>query len=116
MCIRDRIIVSGEKTIGIIQHDGTEIKADVVISNADLPYTYRWLLPDKRKSDHLDNLKYSCSAICFHWGLDKVYPQLDHHNVFLSDDFQNALDSIFRNKTVSENPSFYVHAPARTDP
>jgi phytoene desaturase len=111
-----QIVVSGKKASGVILHDGTEIKADFVISNADLPYTYRSLLPDKRKSDHLDNLKYSCSAVCFHWGLDKVYPQLDHHNVFLSDDFRNALNSIFREKTASENPSFYVHAPARTDP
>jgi phytoene desaturase len=110
-----QIIVSGKRVNGVILNNGTEIKADIVISNADLPYTYRCLLPDKRKSVHLDNLKYSCSAICFHWGLDKVYPQLDHHNVFLADDFRNALDSIFRDKTVSENPNFYVHAPARTD-
>jgi phytoene desaturase len=111
-----QIIVSEKKTSGIILNDGTEIKADIVISNADLPYAYRSLLPDRRKSKHLDNLKYSCSAICFHWGLDKIYPQLDHHNVFLSDGFRNALDSIFRDKTASENPSFYVHAPVRTDP
>lgn len=111
-----KIITEGKKAGGIVLHDGTEINADIVISNADLPYAYRNLLPDKRKSVHLDNLKYSCSAICFHWGLDKVYPQLDHHNVFLSDDFRNALDQIFRDKSVSDNPSFYVHAPVRTDP
>jgi phytoene desaturase len=110
-----QIMVSGKKATGVILGDGTEIKADIVISNADLPYVYRKLLPDKRKSARLDRLKYSCSAICFHWGLDKIYPQLDHHNVFLSDDFRNSLDRIFKDKTVSDDPSFYVHAPARTD-
>jgi phytoene desaturase len=111
-----QINVSGKKADGIILWDGTDIKADIVISNADLPFTYRKLLPDKRKSARLDKLKYSCSAICFHWGLDKTYPQLDHHNVFLSDDFRNSLDRIVKDKTVSENPCFYVHAPARSDP
>jgi phytoene desaturase len=111
-----QIIVSGNKTTGIILQNSNEIKADIIISNADLPYAYRNLLPDKRKSIHLDKLKYSCSAICFHWGLDKVYPQLDHHNVFLSDGFRESLDSIFRDKSVGDNPSFYIHAPARTDP
>ena len=111
-----QISVSGKKAGGIILHDGTEIKADIIIANADLPYVYRNLLPDKRKSIHLDKLKYSCSALCFYWGLDKVYPQLDHHNVFLSDRFSEGLDRIFRDKTVSDNPSFYVHAPVRTDP
>ena len=111
-----QIMVSGKKAKGIILSDATEIKADIVISNADLPYVYRKLLPEKRKSARLDRLKYSCSAICFHWGLDKIYPQLDQHNVFLSDDFRDSLDRIFKDKTVSDNPSFYVHAPVRSDP
>jgi len=111
-----QIMVSGKKAKGIILSDATEIKADIVISNADLPYVYRKLLPERRKSARLDRLKYSCSAICFHWGLDKIYPQLDHHNVFLSDDFRDSLDRIFKDKTVSDNPSFYVHAPVRSDP
>ena len=29
--------------------DGTEIKADIIVANADLPYVYRKLLPDKRQ-------------------------------------------------------------------
>ena len=111
-----KIIVAGRKAYGIILHDGTEIKADIVVANADLPYVYRNLLPDKRASYHIEKLKYSCSAICFHWGLDKVYPQLEHHNVFLSDGFRKGLDRIFKDKSVSDNPSFYIHAPVRTDP
>ena len=111
-----KITVKGKRAEGIILDDGSEIKADIVIANADLPYVYRELLPDRRASFLLDKLKYSCSAICFHWGLDKAYPQLVHHNVFLSDSFKKGLDRIFKEKSVSDNPSFYVHAPVRTDP
>jgi phytoene desaturase len=111
-----KINVNRSKAESIILSDGTEVKADVIVANSDLPYVYRKLLPDKGKSAHLDKLKYSCSAICFHWGLDRQYPQLAHHNVFLSDKFEEGLDRIFKDKTVSDSPSFYVHAPARTDP
>jgi phytoene desaturase len=101
---------------GVIFQDGTEVTADIIVANADLPYVYRKLLPDRGKSRRLDRLKYSCSAICFHWGLDKVYAQLGHHSVFLSDGFREGLDEIFKNKSVGDHPSFYIHAPVRTDP
>jgi len=111
-----QIIISGNKAGGIVLQDGTEVKADIVVANADLPYVYRSLLPDRRKAARLEKLNFSCSAISFHWGLDKVYPQLGHHSVFLSDQFREGLDRIVRDKSVGDNPSFYVHAPARTDP
>jgi len=109
------IKLNGKKAEGIVLDDGKEINVDVVVANADLPYVYRSLLPDKGKSKRLDRMNYSCSAICFHWGLDKIYPQLAHHNVFLSDEFIGGLDAIFKDKTVNNRPCFYVHAPARTD-
>jgi phytoene desaturase len=109
------IKVNGKVAESILFADGSEFKADIVVANADLPYVYRNLLPDRAKSRRLDNMKYSCSAICFHWGLDKVYPQLGHHSVFLSDGFREGLDRIFKEKTLSDNPSFYIHAPVRSD-
>jgi phytoene desaturase len=111
-----KIRTKGKKAESIIFEDGSEIIADIIVANADLPYVYRKLLPDRGKSRRLDRKKYSCSAICFHWGLDKVYPQLGHHSVFLSDEFREGLDSIFRDKSICDHPSFYVHAPVRTDP
>jgi phytoene desaturase len=110
-----KITVKGKVAERIILQDNTEIKPDIIVANADLPYVYRELLPDKNKSRRLDNLKYSCSAISFHWALDKVYPQLGHHSVFLSDGFREGLDTIFKDKSISDTPSFYIHAPVRTD-
>ena len=109
------VILNGKKAEGIRLNGGAEIKADIIVANADLPYVYRELLPDRRISARLDRLKYSCSAICFHWGVDKVFLQLGHHNVFLSDGYRISLDRIFKDKLIDDKPSFYVHAPTRTD-
>jgi len=114
-CPVSKISVNGNKTQGIVLEDGTMITADLVIANADLPYVYKELLPDKQASERLRKLKYSCSAIVFHWGVDKVYPQLDHHSVFLNEPYKEGLNKIFKEKSLSDNPSFYIHAPVRTD-
>lgn len=111
-----RIPVRGNRALGFEFSDGTATEADVVIANADLPYVYRELLPPSFKSWKLKRMKYSCSALVFHWGLDKVYPQLGHHSIFLSDDFRQGLDAIFKRRSIGKDPSFYVHAPVRTDP
>ena len=111
-----KINTDGHIAKGVIFQDNSEFTADVVVANADLPYVYRKLLPDKRKSAKLDRMKYSCSAICYHWGLDKKYPHIGQHSVFLSDGFRDGLDRIFKDKSLGDRPSFYLHAPSRTDP
>ena len=110
-----KIITKGNKAEGISLSCSQEVKADLVVVNADLPYAYRKLLPDRKLARRLERKKYSCSAMCFHWGIDKYYPQLDHHNVFLSDGYRISLDRIFKDKLIDDRPSFYVHAPSRTD-
>jgi len=111
-----RVIIGDHRAKGIVLEDGNTFESDLVISNADLPYTYRKLLPDRMRSNRIERMKFSCSSLCFHWGLDRAYPQLDQHNVFLSDNFREGLDKIFREKSVGDDPCFYVHAPARKDP
>lgn len=89
---------------------------DLIVANADLPYVYQNLLPKRNVFRGLESRSYACSAIVFHWGLKKAYPQFAHHSVFLSKDFSKSLDAIFTDHSISANPSFYVHAPVRTDP
>jgi phytoene desaturase len=110
------ILVNGGRAEGVLLEDGRTLTADVIVANADLPYVYRSLLPYGAEARRLEGLKYTCSAIMFYWGVDKIYPQLGHHNIFRSGDYRASFDRIFRDNTLPDSPSFYVHAPARIDP
>jgi phytoene desaturase len=112
----ERIEHDGKQATGIVLKDGRTCEADVIVVNADLPYAYRDLLQDEAEAQKLDRKKFTCSAIMFYWGVDKVYPQIKHHNVWLAGDYKASFDRIFKDNTLPEEPSFYVHAPARTDP
>ncbi len=111
-----RVLVEKNIARGVVFSDGSKATADVIIANADLPYVYRELLPPGWKSRRIERMKYSCSALVIHWALDKQYPQLGHHSTFLADNFREGLESIFRDKSMGDDPCFYIHAPVRTDP
>jgi phytoene desaturase len=111
-----QIEVDGNRATGVVLEDGSRLSADVIVADADLPYVHSHLLPDKTEAHRLERLKYTCSAIMFYWGVDKVYPQLGTHNVFLADDYRTSFDRIFKDHLLPNEPSFYIHAPARTDP
>jgi len=110
-----QIHITNKEADGILLEDGSIIHAGIIIANTDLPYVYSQLLPKSRISEKLNKMEYSCSAIVFHWGVDKVYPQLDHHSIFLNDPYKKGMEKIFNEKTFSDNPSFYIHAPVRSD-
>jgi phytoene desaturase len=111
-----RLLTNKTKVMGVELENGQPLVADIFIGNADLPYVYKNLLPDKAEAKKLDKKLYTCSTIMFYWGVDKEYPQIAHHNVFLGGDYKASFDQIFKDHTLPDVPSFYVHAPARTDP
>ncbi|MBN8580721.1 MAG: phytoene desaturase [Anaerolineae bacterium] len=110
-----KINVGKSKVESVIAADGKTYTADIFVGNADLPYIYKELLPDTKEAKKLDEKLYTCSTIMFYWGVDKPYKQVAHHNVFLGGDYKASFDQIFEDHTLPEIPSFYVHAPARTD-
>jgi phytoene desaturase len=110
-----KLQVEGSKIIGAETFDGKTYTADIFVGNADLPYIYKELLPDTKEAKKLDEKLYTCSTIMFYWGVKKQYPQIAHHNVFLGGDYKASFDQIFEDHTLPEVPSFYIHAPARTD-
>jgi phytoene desaturase len=112
----EKIEVMDSRASGVILQDGSHLSADVIVANADLPYVYRHLLPDKAMVNRLERLKYTCSAVMFYWGVDKVYSQLDTHNLFVAGDYRTSFERVFKDKSLPDEPNFYVHTPVRTDP
>lgn len=101
---------------GVILMDGHRLEADVILANADLPYVYDELLPDKSLAEPLKQKRFSCSTINFFWGLDKPYETLGPHTLFLADDYRENFERIIRDLGLPDNPCLYIHAPARLDP
>lgn len=112
----ERIQVENKRARGVLLKDGSSMPAEVVVANADLPYVYSSLLPGDPAAARLEKKRYTSSAVMFYWGVDRVVPQLDVHNVFLADDYRGSFDRIFKDHSLPDQPSFYVHAPARVDP
>ncbi len=110
-----KITIEGKKTSGIQFENGQIEKADLVIANADLPYVYDSLLPDKRVASKIKKLDYTCSAFIFHFAMDKTYPKFEQHNVFVSNNYRDNIQAVFKEKKIPSDVSFYVHAPARHD-
>lgn len=112
----DRIEVNGSRARGVVLDDGRCLQADVVVASADLPYVYQHLLPDEDLAQRMVRKRFSCSVISFFWGVDKPYPSLAPHTLFLADDYRENFDSIIDRLALPQNPSLYIHAPTRLDP
>lgn len=115
------ITTEGRKATGVVLGDGTVHKADAVVSNADVAYTYMNMVDPKvrkRNSDaNLKRMKYSMSLFVIYFGTNRRYldSKLKHHNIILGPRYKGLLDDIFHKKVVADDFSLYLHMPTITD-
>jgi phytoene desaturase len=112
----ERIDVNATHARGVLLADDHRLDADAILANADLPYVYDDLLPEDGLAESLKHKRFSCSVVSFFWGVDKTYETLGPHTLFLASDYRENFECIIRDLGLPENPSLYIHAPARLDP
>jgi diapolycopene oxygenase len=92
------------------------LTADYVISNMEvIPANEQLMREPKRVIKRLARFEPSCSGIVLHLGLNKIFPQLAHHNFFYSSDQKRHFHRVFREKQLPDDPTIYLVAPTRTD-
>ena len=114
----EEILFTGRRATGVRTAQG-EQRADAVVLNADFANAMSKLVPDRRRrrwSDaKLAKKSYSCSTFMLYLGVEGRFDQLAHHNIYVARDYRRNLDEIERQHVLSEDPSFYVENPVRTD-
>ena len=113
------ILIEQGQAKGIALAD-TYVSADIVISNADFPYTMQQLIQDQKAKGKyspakIESMDYSCSCLVFYWGVKGTYPELKTHNFVICPDLSTNLDQIFDGSLI-EDPSLYLHIPSMADP
>lgn len=108
----EKIVLNGKKVSGIVANHKI-IKVDRVVSNMDMVNTYKYLLPEIKPPKFLLNQEKSSSALIFYWGIKRSFPELDVHNIFFSEDYQEEFEQIFEKGSISDDPTVYVHISSK---
>jgi phytoene desaturase len=115
----EQILFAGRRAVGVRTAQGEE-RAEAVVLNADFAHAMTRLVPNglrRRWSDaNLARKDYSCSTFMLYLGVEGTFPHLAHHNIYVAQDYRRNLDEIERQHVLSDDPSFYVENPVRTDP
>jgi phytoene desaturase len=117
--VREIIVENGAAT-GVRLASGETIAADIVVSNADSAWTYRYLLPAnvrRRWTDRkIERARYSMSLFVWYFGTKKRYEDVKHHTIMLGPRYKELVTDIFKRKICADDFSLYLHRPTATDP
>ena len=111
----DEIITKGNRTTGVFS-EGKKFKSDYVISNMDIFFTYKKLLNNFDMPNRVSKSERSSSAIIFYWGINKVFKQLDLHNILFSENYQNEFETIFKKGELTNDPTIYINITSKDVP
>jgi phytoene desaturase len=114
-----RIVTEHGQAEGVVLEDGSTHRADLVVSNTDRHHTETALLqPTEREySDRWwQRRTLAPSAFILYLGVRKQFPNLVHHNLLFTKDWDRNFREIFNYHDFPTDPSIYVCAPSKTDP
>ncbi len=115
-----QILLDGRRAVGVELTTGERVSAEVVVSNADSAWTYRYLIPPearRRWTDRrIEKQRYSMSLFVWYFGTRRQYPEVAHHTILLGPRYRGLLEDIFDRHVLADDFSLYLHRPTATDP
>ncbi|MGY6547608.1 MAG: phytoene desaturase [Roseinatronobacter sp.] len=119
----DEIMIAQGRAAGVRLADGTELGADVVVSNADAGHTYTRLLrnrPRRRWTDaKVRRQRWSMGLFVWYFGTRgtrDMWSDVGHHTILVGPRYAEHIKDIFIRGRLADDMSLYVHRPSVTDP
>lgn len=106
-------IVHSKYKVRSVKTTCTEYEADIVVSNMDIHPTYHRLIPELKRPNIVIQQPRSSSALIFYWGIKRRFDELDVHNIFFSDNYEEEFNHITHTKTVYHDPTVYVNITSK---
>ncbi len=110
-CRVQRIIIEHKCATGVESSAGT-FQADVVVANADALTVYATMIEERHRPAMSDkkiaSYEPSLSGYVVLAGVNKVYPQLLHHNVYFPPNYEQEFKQLFKEKTPLTEPTIYI--------
>ncbi len=122
-CDVDEIVVDRGRATGVRLANGTVLRADIVVSNADAGHTYDTLLRNHARkrwtTPRLKRTRWSMGLFVWYFGTANtrhLWPDAGHHTILNGPRYKGLLKDIFIKGKLADDMSLYVHRPTVTDP
>ena len=116
----EQITVENGRATGLRLAGGERIAADIVVSNADVGWTYTKLLSEHKRRRWTDRrlarARYSMSLVVWYFGTSRRFEDVYHHTMVLGPRYEGLLTDIFKRKVLTQDFSLYLHRPTANDP
>ncbi|RYZ98704.1 MAG: phytoene desaturase [Sphingobacteriaceae bacterium] len=112
-----KIEVQNNRVSNIVTNKG-DIKADYVISGADYEHTDQQLIDEGHRNytpKYWDKRTMSPSSLLYYIGINKKLKNIQHHNLFFDEDFEQHAKEIYTEPQWPSKPLFYVSCTSKTD-
>jgi len=106
-------IVHDNGDVSGVQVNEQVYSAKIIVSNADVYFTYKNLLANPLMAKKVLKQERSSSAVIFYWGIKKKFPQLELHNIFFSKEYKNEFEYIFKEGKLSSDPTVYINITSK---
>lgn len=119
----DEILFQGNRATGVRLTDGTDLSAELVVSNADAGHTYTRLLRNRPRKVWTDakvnSRRWSMGLYVWYFGTKGtrgMWPGLGHHTIASGPRYEGLLRDVFIKGRLADDMSLYIHRPSITDP
>jgi phytoene desaturase len=120
LCDHDvtKLVVEGRRVTEVVTKQG-RFTADLVLNCGDYAWSETNLLEPQwqtYKKPYWEKRTFAPSMFLVYLGINRTLPDLEHHNLYFSADWDKHFDTIFHTPSWPENPCFYLSAITKTDP
>ncbi len=108
----ETVVVDKAKVKGVMAK-GVFHASDIVVSDVDIHFLYKQLLPVEFKPHKLLNQEKSSSAYVFYWGIKKEFSELGLHNILFSQNYKKEFDRLFNANEPFNDPTIYINITSK---
>lgn len=107
----------GNKIISLIDQQGKQWAADIIVINADAAYFRGKVLKRKKfSSKKLSRMSWTMGYLTFYVGINKKLKQVEHHNYYLGNNYETYAKDVMKNPSTMEKPYYYVNVVSKHNP
>lgn len=92
-------------------------KADIFVINSDAAYFRGKIFKRKKFSENrLNKMSWTMGYLTFYVGVKTKLPQVEHHNYFLGNNYEEYAKDVMKNPGTMEKPYYYVNVVSKHNP